>query len=151
MKPRNSGMQNLVNNLVKGAILAGVVGFGLTACTNPSTPAGEEGYVYEKPRIFGEGGYQGTMKGPANYGVSLLRNEVVNIDMRPNTYTETFRILANDDLNIKFDFHAVIGIQSGSVKTVVEEYGAENWYKRFVRETFRPMCVTLCKSTTVVS
>ena len=53
MKPRNSGMQNLVNNLVKGAILAGVVGFGLTACTNPSTPAGEEGYVYEKPRIFG--------------------------------------------------------------------------------------------------
>ena len=122
MKPRNSGMQNLVNNLVKGAILAGVVGFGLTACTNPSTPAGEEGYVYEKPRIFGEGGYQGTMKGPANYGVSLLRNEVVNIDMRPNTYTETFRILANDDLNIKFDFHAVIGIQSGSVKTVVEEY-----------------------------
>ncbi len=27
--------------------------------TNPSTPAGEEGYVFEKPRVFGEGGYQG--------------------------------------------------------------------------------------------
>lgn len=137
MRARNSGMQSLVNNLVKGAFVVGVIGFGLTACTNPSTPAGEEGYVYEKPRVFGEGGYQGTMIGPANYGMSLLRNEVVNIDMRPNTYTETFRILANDDLNIKFDFHAVIAIQSGSVQTVVEQYGAENWYKRFVRETFR--------------
>ena len=134
---RNSGTQTLFNNVFKGILVIGVVGFSLTACTNPSTPAGEEGYVFEKPRVFGEGGYQGTMKGPSNYGMSLLRNEVVNIDMRPNTYTETFRILANDDLNIKFDFHAVIAIESGSVRTVVEEYGAENWYKRFVRETFR--------------
>ncbi|MEL0635080.1 hypothetical protein V6237_20280, partial [Pseudoalteromonas carrageenovora] len=72
----------------------------------------------EKPRVFGEGGYQGTIKGAANYGMSILRNEVENIDMRPNTYTEKLRILANDDLNIQYDFHEVIGIQSGSVKTV---------------------------------
>ena len=91
---RNSGTQTLFNNLFKGVLVIAVVGFSLTACTNPSTPAGEEGYVFEKPRVFGEGGYQGTMKGPSNYGMSLLRNEVVNIDMRPNTYTETFRILA---------------------------------------------------------
>ncbi len=91
------------------------------------------------------------MKGPSNYGMSLLRNEVVNIDMRPNTYTETFRILANDDLNIKFDFHAVIAIESGSVKTVVEQYGAENWYKRFVRETLERMCAIQYKNTIVAS
>ena len=37
MRARNSGMQSLVNNLVKGAFVVGVIGFGLTACTNPST------------------------------------------------------------------------------------------------------------------
>lgn len=87
--------------------------------------------------MFGEGGYQGTMIGPANYGMSLWRNQVINIDMRPNTYTEAFKILANDDLNISFDFHAVISIESGSVRAVVEQYGGEDWYPRFVRETFR--------------
>ncbi|MGS0537330.1 SPFH domain-containing protein [Pseudoalteromonas sp. SaAl2] len=137
MKMRKSGTQVVVNNLIKGVILAGAVLGGLTACTNPSTPAGQEGYVYEKPRVFGEGGYQGSMVGPANFGMSLLRNEVINIDMRPNTYTETFQILANDDLNIRFDFHAVISIETGSVKTVIEQFGGENWYQRFVRETFR--------------
>ncbi|QYJ95867.1 SPFH domain-containing protein [Shewanella spartinae] len=110
---------------------------GLSGCTNPNTPAGEEGYVFEKPRIFGAGGYRGTLIGPSNYGVSLWRNEVINIDMRPNTYTENFKILAKDDLNISFNFHAVIAIKSGTVKEVVEKYGAENWYVRFVRETFR--------------
>ncbi len=134
---RKSGKQVVVKNLTKGAILAGAVLGSLTACTNPSTPAGQEGYVYEKPRVFGEGGYQGSMVGPANFGMSLLRNEVINIDMRPNTYTETFQILANDDLNIRFDFHAVISIETGSVKTVIEQFGGENWYQRFVRETFR--------------
>ncbi len=134
---RRTGTQTLLNNVVKGAIVAGLAVLGLTACTNPSTPAGQEGYVYEKPRVFGEGGYQGSMVGPANFGMSLLRNEVINIDMRPNTYTEAFQILANDDLNIRFDFHAVISIETGSVKTVIEQFGGENWYQRFVRETFR--------------
>ncbi len=137
MKFNRSGTQTLLSSVFPSLALAGLVAVSLTACTNPSTPAGEEGYVFEKPRVFGEGGYQGTMIGPANYGMSLWRNQVINIDMRPNTYTETFKILANDDLNISFDFHAVISIESGSVRAVVEQYGGEDWYPRFVRETFR--------------
>jgi regulator of protease activity HflC (stomatin/prohibitin superfamily) len=57
--------------------------------------------------------------------------------MRPNTYTETFSILANDDLYISFNFHAVISIRPDTVRAVVENYGGENWYQRVVRETFR--------------
>ena len=57
--------------------------------------------------------------------------------MRPNTYTETFSILANDDLYISFNFHAVISIRPDTVREVVENYGGENWYQRVVRETFR--------------
>ena len=123
--------------------LLGLVGAGvamvlaLSALTNPSTPAGHEGYVYEQPRVFGQGGYQDTLVGPRNFGVSLLRNKVINIDMRPNTYTEEFSILANDDLYISFNFHAVISIRPGTVQAVVENYGGEKWYARVVRETFR--------------
>ena len=109
----------------------------LTACTNPSTPAGNEGYVYEKPRVYGVGGFKGTINGPANYGASLWRNKVINIDIRPSTYTETFKILAKDDLNISFRFHAVIKVKPGSVKNIVEKFGGEKWYDRFVREPFR--------------
>lgn len=31
-------------------------GLLLTGCTNPSTPAGHEGYVKENPRVWGKGG-----------------------------------------------------------------------------------------------
>lgn len=114
-----------------------VVLFSLTSCTNPSTPAGHEGYVFEQPRLLGAGGYRDTLKGPTNYGFSFWRNQVINIDMRPNTYTENFKILARDDLNIQFNFHAILSIRSGTVQQVVESYGGEQWYNRYVRETFR--------------
>jgi len=111
----------------------------LTGCgSNPSTPAGSEGYVFENPRMFGEGGFRGTLKGPQNFGVSVFcRNEIINIDMRPNTYRENFNILANDDLNISVGFHAVLSLKSGTVKDVVENLGGEQWYRRFVQKTYR--------------
>lgn len=112
-------------------------GLALVFSSNPSTPAGHEGYVYEEPRLFGNGGYQDSIQGPANYGISLMRNRVINIDMRPGTYTENFHILARDDLNISFDFHTIIAINSGTVQQVVEQYGGENWYQRYVKETLR--------------
>ena len=108
-----------------------------TACTNPETPAGYEGYVYERPRVMGKGGFRGIVTGPGNYGVSIFRNEVINIDLRPKTYTEQFEILAKDDLNIAFQFHAIIGVSANQVEDVVVKYGGENWYERFAREPFR--------------
>lgn len=110
---------------------------GLAGCTNPYTPAGHEGYVYERPRVFGKGGFRGVVKGPGNYGVSLFRNEVINIDIRPQTYTEEFKILARDDLNVKFRVHAVLSIAPGRVEEVVLNHGGTEWYKRFVKEPFR--------------
>ncbi|MDH4318938.1 MAG: SPFH domain-containing protein, partial [Desulfobulbaceae bacterium] len=75
--------------------------------------------------------------GPGNYGVSLWRNRIINIDIRPSTYTEQFKILAKDDLNVSFNFHAVISVSNGKVVDVVQKYGAEKWYGRFIREPFR--------------
>lgn len=117
------------------------IGLGLAAlgCSNPYTPPGHEGYVYERPRAFGKGGFQGTVEGPGNFGVSVLRNEVVNIDLRPQTYTETFQILARDDLNVSFQVHAVLEVEPGFVDQVVLRFGGQDWYPRVVKEPFRTL------------
>ncbi len=127
-------LKQIIPIIVGVALLFVIIVFG---CTNPNTPAGHEGFVYERPRFFGTGGFRGTILGPGSYGVSLWRNEVINIDMRPNTYSEEFKILAKDDLNIVYNFNAIISVKEGSVKQVVQKYGSENWYKRFVKEPFR--------------
>ncbi len=129
--PRVVGALGLV--VLTGFFSGGLLVFS----SNPKTPAGHEGYVYEAPRLFGNGGYQAMLSGPANYGVSLNRHRVINIDIRPSTYQENFGILTKDDLNIRFDFHAIISVRPHSVRDVVEQYGAENWYNRYVKETFR--------------
>ncbi len=108
-----------------------------TSCSNPHSPAGHEGYVFEEPRIFGNGGFRGVVKGPGNYGVSLWRNKIINIDVRPSTYNENLNILAKDDLNVTFHFHAVIRIKPGSVKKVVQNFGAEKWYVRYIQKPFK--------------
>jgi len=110
---------------------------GFTSTTNPHTPAGHEGYVFESPRIFGKGGFRGIVNGPGNYGVSLWRNNIINIDVRPETYTEHFKILAKDDLNVSFNFHAVLAVNNGKIVDVVQKYGGQKWYARFIKEPFR--------------
>lgn len=126
----------VANSFFTLVLLVGAA-IGLSNCTNPHTPAGHEGYVFEDPRIFGKGGFRGVVSGPGNYGVSLWRNRIINIDIRPSTYTEQFKILAKDDLNVSFNFHAVISVNNGKVVDVVQKYGAEKWYGRFIREPFR--------------
>ncbi|MCP4698506.1 MAG: hypothetical protein GY862_16890 [Gammaproteobacteria bacterium] len=126
-----------VGLIVTNFILFGGILAGFFLYTNPSTPTGHEGYVYERARIFGKGGYRGMVIGPGNFGSSLWRNEVINIDIRPATYTEKFKILAQDDLNIGFAFHLLLKIKEGTVRQVVEKYGGKNWYERFLKELFR--------------
>lgn len=111
----------------------------LSGCTNPSTPAGHEGYVKENPRVWGKGGFRDALIGPANYGASLWRNEVENVDFRPQTYAETFNILAKDELNIAFRFQTIIKVKPDTVKTVVEGYAGSQFYERYIKEPLRAM------------
>jgi regulator of protease activity HflC (stomatin/prohibitin superfamily) len=127
------------DRLIRSLLAVAAVAMGAVGCSNPYTPAGHEGYVYERPRIFGKGGFQGAVPGPGNFGVSVLRNEVINIDIRPQTYTESFKILASDDLNVSFQVHAVLALEPGRVEEVVRGFGAEEWYLRFVKEPFRTL------------
>ena len=111
----------------------------ITGCTNPSTPAGHEGYVKENPRIWGQGGFVGVLKGPLNYGVSIWRNEVENVDFRPQTYNESFNILTSDELNITLRWQSILKIKPNSIKNVVENYAGQEFYKRFIKEPLRSM------------
>jgi hypothetical protein len=97
-----------------------------------------EGYIKEDPRV-GTGGFRGELIGPANYGVSLWRNEVENVDFRPQTYAETFNILTKDELNIAFRFQTIIKVKSGGIKIVVEEYAGSQFYNRYIKEPLRAM------------
>jgi hypothetical protein len=124
---------------LNSSIIAAAVALLAIGCSNPYTPPGHEGYVYERPRLIGTGGAQGSVTGPGNYGVSVLRNEVVNIDVRPQTYTEAFQILARDDLNVSFQVHVVLAIEPGHVEDVVVRLGSERWYDRVVKEPFRTL------------
>jgi len=120
-------------------LLLAALAMTAAGCSNPYTPPGHEGYVYERPRVLGKGGFQGSVQGPGNYGLSVLRNEVVNIDVRPQTYTEGFQILAKDDLNVSFQVHAVLEIEPGHVEAVVLRFGSQDWYPRVVKEPFRTL------------
>ncbi len=130
-------MRRIILTLISCLVLLGTAAGGILACTNPHTPAGHEGYVFEDPRMVGEGGFRGVVEGPGNYGVSAFRNRSINIDTRPTTYTEQFSILVKDDLNVAFDVHAVMKVRRGQVRSVVEDFGGPHWYERFVREPFR--------------
>lgn len=105
--------------------------------TNPYTPEGHEGYIFEQPRVWGNGGFQGAVRGPGNYGFAIWRNRAINVDFRPQTINEDFKILARDDLNVTFRFQGVFKVNEGSIQDVVEKYGGLVWYKRFVKEPFR--------------
>jgi regulator of protease activity HflC (stomatin/prohibitin superfamily) len=138
--PRKIIVPNQFKSLKKLSILVlflPIMAIGMTSCTNPHSPAGHEGYVFENPRIFGKGGFRGAVKGPANYGVSLWRNQVINIDVRPQTYSENFKVLAKDDLNVSFRFQAVIRIEPDNIREVVQDFAGTQWYPRFVKEPFR--------------
>jgi hypothetical protein len=122
-------MRRIITIIVSASFLMAAT-LGTGGCTNPHAPAGHEGYVFEEPRVFGQGGFRGAVTGPGNYGISAWRNRVVNIDVRPTTYTEEFSILVKDDLNVAFRVHAVMKVEQGRVRSVVEEFGVQEYPSR---------------------
>ncbi len=130
---------NWVVLTIVGTLICTLIIVGVIIRTNPFTPAGHEGYIFESPRIFGNGGFQGALVGPKNYGVSIWRNKALSVDFRPKTYAEKFKILAKDELNISFRFQTIIKIKPGTIKQVVEGYAGSSFYLRYIKEPLRAM------------
>ncbi len=120
---------------------------GLMACTNQVTPEGHQGYVYQVPWAFGGAHYVDTLTGPTSTGLSW-RQQVINVDIRPKNYTESFEVLSKDNLLVGFQAHARISIRPNSIKMLIEQYGSGDltppkeggvpeWFLRAVRQPYR--------------
>jgi hypothetical protein len=104
-------------------------------CVNRHTPPGHEGYLRSNP-IAGSAEFVGIQRGPTSTGW-VWRQEVVNIDMRPRTYSEQMSIITAERLPLSFRAHARIGLRAGTVRQVVERLGGADWYVANVKEQFR--------------
>lgn len=103
--------------------------------SNPFTPAGHEGYVFQQPLAIGQRELVGIQKGPISTGWAW-RHGVTNVDMRVNTYTEELQIFSKDNLEVTFEAHARIRLRPGSVREVVERYSGADWYANNVRRPY---------------
>jgi hypothetical protein len=130
-----------INGKLAAIVTATVIGIGSIGTyaiggTNPATDAGFEGYVYHDPLIVGERSFEGTQVGPSSTGL-VWREYVENIDMRPDTFSEKYEIITNKDMNLTFDSHARISLKAGTIKEIVEKFGAVDWYKNNVMRPYR--------------
>ena len=111
--------------------------------SNPIVEAGYVGYVYKEPVKLSrsEGGFYRTLEGPGRLGLRFSQNEykVIPIDIRYRTYSERFKILAADQLNIEFTAHARLRTKrdEDSIREIVEVYGGSNWYQTNIKEPVR--------------
>lgn len=112
------------------SIAVGSVGYG-----NHHTPAGHQGYIRTNPFVTAAE-FVGVQTGPTSTGM-VWRQQVVNIDMRARTFSEEMKILTAERLELHFTAHARIRLRDDSVKSLVEEYGGENWYEANVQQQFR--------------
>lgn len=126
-------MPFLLSGLV--VLLIAFLGIHRLGCVNRYTPTGHEGYVRSDP-IFGAASFVGIQKGPTSTGW-VWRRRVINIDIRPRTYSEYMQILTAERLELKFRAHARIRLRKGSVKEVVEKFGGDGWYRANVQQQFR--------------
>ena len=96
----------------------------LTACENPSTPAGYVGYL-TRGAIVGKASYVGLQTGPTSFGLSWLVS-VMNVSVTPFSYQEDFSgenaVLTKDKLMVSFRAHTIFRVRGDRVKEFVEQY-----------------------------
>ena len=116
-------------------VVLAVAGLSRVGCANLHTPPGHEGYVRSRP-IAGQAEFVGVQQGPTSTGW-VWRQEVVNIDMRPRTYSEEMSIRTRKGSELKFRAHARIGLKKGQARYIVEVLGGANWYTQNVQKSFQ--------------
>ena len=131
---RSSGLVRVIGASLLSLSMIAASGCGFK---NDSVPAGHEGYRVNKPYFIGSHEYIGDLEGPKSTGLTWRDFVDPVIDMRPTTYSEDYQILSKDNLNVSFQSHAIIRLEKGTCKTVVEDFGGNDWFIRFVKEPYR--------------
>ncbi len=124
--------------LLGGGVVAAVIALVVISrvgCVNVMTPVGHEGYIKSNP-IFGQADFVGIQEGPTSTGW-VWRQKVINIDVRPRTFSEDMKILTAERLELRFRVHARIRLRKGKIKSLVERFGGNNWYRANVQQQLR--------------
>jgi regulator of protease activity HflC (stomatin/prohibitin superfamily) len=97
------------------------------ACTNPSVPAGEVGYVTNQPIMIGEKGeFLGIIIGPSSYGFGWANKIKLAVSYKPFTIKEHFtpikgegdsekqdtRIMSKDKINMEVNVSVVMVLRN---------------------------------------
>jgi regulator of protease activity HflC (stomatin/prohibitin superfamily) len=111
---------------------------GLTACHNPSTPAGYVGYL-TRGAVVGKTTFVGLQTGPTSYGLGWMMY-VYNVSVTPFTYTEDFTgegaVLTKDKLTVSFRAHTIFRVRPDRVKEFMEQFTTLNDSKDQVQFAF---------------
>lgn len=127
-----------IGPLIGIAVVLGVLAVAALSkvgCANHHTPPGFEGYIRSQP-LFGAGEFVGIQQGPTSTGW-VWRLHVVNIDMRPRTYSEEMSIRTAKGSDLTFKAHVRIRLEPKGSKAIVEKLGGPNWYDLNVKKTFQ--------------
>lgn len=116
-------------------LLMVVVGASRVGCANHHTPPGHVGYVKSIP-VLGAGQFVGTQQGPTSTGW-VWRQQVINIDVRPRTFSEQMTIPTRNRLELVLWAHARVRLRPDRVRDAVEKFGGESWYVNNVRDQYR--------------
>jgi hypothetical protein len=112
------------------ALAISAIGYG-----NHHTPPGHQGYIRTQPFVTAAE-FVGVQTGPTSTGL-VWRQQVVNIDIRARTFSEDMKILTAERLELHFTAHARIRLRDDSIKSLVENFGGEDWYEANVQQQFR--------------
>jgi regulator of protease activity HflC (stomatin/prohibitin superfamily) len=124
-------VRRLVVLLVTGILVYA----GSAGCALKAIDAGHEGVFVEKPFFIGHGGVDPTPVKPGR-SIVALTTELIQVDLRPNQFSEHFDIISAENAPVSFDAFLIANVLPGKSPELISRFGP-NWYRNNVKEAFR--------------
>ncbi len=117
-------------------LVTGIIVYaGSAGCALKAIDAGHEGVFVEKPFFIGHGGVDPTPVKPGR-SIVALTTELIQVDLRPNQFSEHFDIISAENAPVSFDAFLIANVLPGKSPELISRFGP-NWYRNNVKEAFR--------------
>jgi regulator of protease activity HflC (stomatin/prohibitin superfamily) len=124
-------IRQLISFLASGILL----GSGSVGCALHAIDAGHEGVFVEKPFFIGHGGVDPTPVKPGR-SIVALTTELIQVDLRPNQFSEHFDIISAENAPVSFDAFLIANVLPGKSPELINRFGPQ-WYRNNIKEAFR--------------
>jgi regulator of protease activity HflC (stomatin/prohibitin superfamily) len=119
-----------------GLVAAGILLVsGSVGCALRAIDAGHEGVFVEKPFFIGHGGVDPTPVKPGR-SIVALTTELIQVDLRPNQFSEHFDIISAENAPVSFDAFLIANVLPGKSPELINRFGPQ-WYRNNIKEAFR--------------